>query len=96
MLRIKTGFTALALAALVAGCASTDMPMQSQKQFATSDTDEVVQITGSRLPRKASQNTQGVTQTRPDDWQRYNNVGETSTTGQSDVNLWTAGVMFKF
>lgn len=30
------------------------------------------------------------------EFQRYNNVGETSTTGQSDVNLWTAGVMFKF
>ena len=72
MLRIKTGFTALAVAILAAGCAS-DMPMQSQKQFATSDTDDVVHITGSRLPRKASQNTQGVTQTRPDDWQRYNN-----------------------
>ena len=73
MLRFKTGFTALAAALLAAGCATTDMPMQSQKQFATSDTDDVVHITGSRLPRKASQNTQGVTQTRPDDWQRYNN-----------------------
>jgi OOP family OmpA-OmpF porin len=30
------------------------------------------------------------------EFQRYNNVGETSTTGQSDVNLWTAGVMFRF
>lgn len=75
MLRFKTAFTALAVAALVAGCASTDTPMQSQKQFATSDSDDVVHITGSRLPRKASQNTQGVTQTRPDDWQRYNNPG---------------------
>ena len=72
MLRFKTGFTALAAVILVAGCASTDMPMQSQKQFATSDSDDTVHITGSRLPRKASQNTQGVTQTRPDDWQRYN------------------------
>lgn len=72
MVRIKTGFTALAVAALVAGCAS-DMPMQSQKQFATSDTDEVVHITGSRLPRKASQNTQGVTQQSADDYRRYNN-----------------------
>ena len=72
MVRIKTGFTAVALAVLVAGCASTDMPMQSQKQFATSDEDAQVHITGSRLPRKSSQNTQGVTQTRPEDWQRYN------------------------
>jgi OOP family OmpA-OmpF porin len=30
------------------------------------------------------------------EFQRYNNVGETNTTGQSDVNLWTVGVMFKF
>lgn len=30
------------------------------------------------------------------EFQRYNNVGETNTTGQSDVNLWTLGVMFKF
>jgi opacity protein-like surface antigen len=30
------------------------------------------------------------------EFQRYNNVGETNTTGQTDVNLWTLGVMFKF
>ena len=30
------------------------------------------------------------------EFQRYNNVGEASTTGQSDVNLWTLGVAFKF
>ena len=48
------------------------MPIQSQKQFATSDEDPTVHITGSRLPRNSSQNTQGVTQTRPEDWQRYN------------------------
>lgn len=30
------------------------------------------------------------------EFQRYNNVGETNTTGQSDVNLWTLGVMFRF
>lgn len=72
MVRIKIGFTAFALAVLAAGCASTDMPMQSQKQFATSDDDAQMLITGSRLPRKASQNTQGVTQTTKDDWQRYN------------------------
>ena len=30
------------------------------------------------------------------DFQRYNNVGETNTTGRTDVNLCTPGVMFKF
>lgn len=30
------------------------------------------------------------------EFQRYNNVGEDATTGQSDVNLWTLGVMYKF
>jgi OOP family OmpA-OmpF porin len=30
------------------------------------------------------------------EFQRYNNLGETNTTGQSDVNMWTVGVMFKF
>lgn len=30
------------------------------------------------------------------EFQRYNNLGETNTTGQSDVNMWTVGLMFKF
>ena len=30
------------------------------------------------------------------EFQRYNNVGETNTTGQSDVNMWSVGLMFKF
>lgn len=30
------------------------------------------------------------------EFQRYNNVGETNTTGQSDVNLWAIGLMYKF
>lgn len=29
------------------------------------------------------------------EFQRYNNVGN-STTGESDINLWTIGVMYKF
>jgi hypothetical protein len=75
LVRIKIGFTAFALAMLAAGCASTDVPMQSQKQFATSDDDPNIVFTGSRIPRKASQNTQGVTQTTKEDWQRYNQPG---------------------
>ena len=30
------------------------------------------------------------------EFQRYNNVGETSTTGQSDINMWNIGLMYKF
>ncbi|MGQ0524779.1 MAG: outer membrane beta-barrel protein [Betaproteobacteria bacterium] len=30
------------------------------------------------------------------EWQRYNNVGESNTTGQADVNMWSVGLMFRF
>lgn len=30
------------------------------------------------------------------EFQRYNNVGDSGTTGQSDVNLWTLGLMYSF
>ncbi len=30
------------------------------------------------------------------EWQRYNEVGEDTTTGRSDVNVMSAGVVFKF
>ncbi|MCX7962199.1 MAG: hypothetical protein N2653_11600, partial [Burkholderiales bacterium] len=29
-------------------------------------------------------------------FQRYNNVGETSTTGQSDINVWSLGLQVRF
>lgn len=30
------------------------------------------------------------------EFQRYNNVGENNTTGQTDINLWTIGLVYKF
>ena len=30
------------------------------------------------------------------EWQRYNDVGDSSTTGRGDVNMVSAGVLFKF
>ena len=66
----------LAAAAFTAGCAvdaSTQKTSAAQPAATAQQQDvEVGYITGSRLPRKATQNTQGVTQTSPADWQRYN------------------------
>ena len=30
------------------------------------------------------------------EYQRYNDLGNSNTTGQSDVNMWSLGLMFKF
>ena len=30
------------------------------------------------------------------EWQRYSNIGNDSTTGQGDVNLYSIGIVFKF
>ncbi len=30
------------------------------------------------------------------EWERYNNVGDENTTGESDVDMWSAGVQFAF
>jgi OOP family OmpA-OmpF porin len=30
------------------------------------------------------------------EWQRYNNIGNDSTTGQGDVDLYSVGIVFKF
>ena len=77
MVRVKIGFTALLVAVFASGCASmeaTAVNSGAPKTVTGADgvETEMGYITGSRLPRKATQNTQGVTQTRPEDWQRYN------------------------
>lgn len=78
MVRLTIGFTALlASAALAAGCASVDASTEKSaaaKPATTAqqaDEIEVGYITGSRLPRKATQNTQGVKQAAPQDWRNY-------------------------
>lgn len=30
------------------------------------------------------------------EWQRYNDVGDDSTTGKADINLWSLGIVVKF
>jgi len=77
--RNKMGFTALiAAAAIAAGCASVDASTEkaaasktAKAQGVQQEEVEVGYITGSRIPRKATQNTQGVKQTTSQDWQRY-------------------------
>ena len=78
MVRMKLALPVLLVAAatVAAGCASVDATTQKSntaaKPAAAQPADvEVGYITGSRLPRKATQNTQGVTQTSPADYQRY-------------------------
>lgn len=66
MVRINIAVPALlaAAVALAAGCASVDASTQkssaAKPAAAQADDVEVGYITGSRLPRKATQNTQGV------------------------------------
>lgn len=80
MVRIKIALPALLVAAtaFAAGCASVDASTQKSSAApakpaaaAQQDEIEVGYITGSRLPRKATQNTQGVKQSAPAEWQRY-------------------------
>ena len=78
MVRTNIALPALLAAAVAfsAGCASVDT--STQKTSAATPTTasqvddvEVGYITGSRLPRKATQNTQGVKQSSGSEWQRY-------------------------
>lgn len=70
MAPIKAGFASLLLAVLASGCASldaTNAATGSNPQAA----EEKGYITGSRLPRKASENTQGTRSVSPQDWERH-------------------------
>ena len=80
MVRTKIALPALLVAAsaFAAGCASVDASTQKSSSVAAKpaaaaqqDEVEVGYITGSRLPRKATQNTQGVKQSTGAEWQRY-------------------------
>lgn len=62
-------FATLLAACFLSGCASTEV---SNAQGASSArSNDRGYITGSRLPQRASQNTQGTRSVSPEDWKRY-------------------------
>lgn len=71
MFRLNAGITViLASAAVAAGCASVDA--STEKSAAPEQrTTEGDYVTGSRLPRKANQGSQGVKQVSPQEWRTY-------------------------
>ena len=75
MIRLTSALAALGFAAFAAGCAT---PQASNEPAAakTADTtahkkDSDDYITGSRLPRKNSENTNGTVKASPEEYRRY-------------------------
>jgi hypothetical protein len=77
VLRLTSALAALAFAAVAAGCATPQAsnepaaakPAETSSASLKADSDDY--ITGSRLPRKNSQNTQGTVKASPDEYKRY-------------------------
>jgi hypothetical protein len=77
--RLTSALAALALAAVAAGCATPQASTEPAAASKAADKDAKIShkndsddyITGSRLPRKATQNTEGTRGASPAEYRRY-------------------------